>query len=55
MCYGGVDLKHMVRETESRLAGLPQVDAAAALPRAGLLARLRAALETLRGKEERHV
>jgi hypothetical protein len=56
MCYGGVDLRHLQRETESRLAGLPKVDTAEApLPRVGLVARLRAALETLRTKEERHV
>jgi hypothetical protein len=54
MCYGQVDLKALTRETESRLAGLPKVDVAAA-PAVGLLARLRAALETYRGKEERHV
>ncbi|MGL5010625.1 MAG: hypothetical protein ACRC6I_12145 [Paracoccaceae bacterium] len=35
MCYGGVDLKHLVRETESRLAGLPKVDAAPAPVGAG--------------------
>lgn len=28
MCYGGVDLKHLVRETEGRLAGLPEVNTA---------------------------
>jgi hypothetical protein len=56
MCTGGIDLKHLQRETESRLAHFPKVDAAATpQPRAGLLARLKAALETLRGKEERHV
>lgn len=54
MCDSGVDLKHLVRETENRLAGLPKVDAVTA-PRPGLLAWLRAALETLCGKEERHV
>jgi hypothetical protein len=25
MCYGGVDAKHVMRETEGRLAGLPKV------------------------------
>jgi hypothetical protein len=54
MCYGGVDLKHLVRETETRLAGLPKVDAAET-PRLGLLARLHAAIENLRNKEESHV
>ncbi len=54
MCHGHIDLKHLARETESRLAGLPKVDTAAA-PAVGLLARLRAALETYRGKEARHV
>jgi hypothetical protein len=38
MCYGGIDLKHLQRETEGRLAGLPKVDALAA-PRLGVMVR----------------
>jgi hypothetical protein len=45
MCYGGIDLKHLQRETESRLAGWPQVDAQTA-PRVGVFARLMATLRT---------
>jgi hypothetical protein len=49
MCYGGIDLKHLQRETESRLAGLPKVDAQAAL-RGGAVARLFAGLRRYRAK-----
>lgn len=47
MCGGGIDLKHLARETESRLAGWPQVDATHAA-RPGVFARLRGAFAALR-------
>jgi hypothetical protein len=46
MCYGGIDLKHLQRETEGRLAGLSKVDALAA-PRLGVMARLRSVFVAL--------
>ncbi|MCU0803281.1 MAG: hypothetical protein MUD11_16250 [Rhodobacteraceae bacterium] len=49
MCYGGIDLKHLQRETESRLAGLPKVDAPVA-PAEGLIARVGALLKGLIAK-----
>jgi hypothetical protein len=49
MCYGGIDLKHLQRETEGRLAGLPKVDAPVARGE-GVMARLGAMLKGLIAK-----
>jgi hypothetical protein len=38
MCHGNADLKHLARETEARLARLPQGEG---VPSVGLFARLR--------------
>jgi hypothetical protein len=41
MCHGNADLKHLMRETEARLAHLPKGDG---VPTVGVLARLRVLL-----------
>lgn len=57
MCYGDPGMKHVLRETEARLAPFAQEwkSTAPEAPQAGLLARAKAALAAWVRKEASHV
>jgi hypothetical protein len=57
MCYGDPGMKHVLRETEARVAPFAQEwkSAAPQAPQAGLLARVKAAIAAWVRKEASHV
>ena len=59
MCYGSLDPKYITRDIEARVKHLSfeqdTTKQAAALPQAGLLARLRGAVDGLLRKDRAHV
>jgi hypothetical protein len=59
MCYGNLDPKLALRETEARLKGLSfqgeTTDTPASVPAFGLVTWLRAAMARLKRKDQAHV